>query len=141
MPAISFLPFLQNIPLGTKVITAVLLLASSAGIYVSTLAAQNSPHPGLIGSQLPYLLLVPGESWKFPWVLLTAGFIELSLLEVSRRAKSTSSLEGFHDDSEADCPSSCLPRCRSSWRRGTSSGYGVSRSCAASRRLSSSGPT
>jgi hypothetical protein len=30
------------------------------------------------------LVLVPGWSWKYPWVFLSAGFVELSIVEVSR---------------------------------------------------------
>lgn len=82
MPAISFLPFLQTVPVGTRILTAVLVVASLAAIALSTLAAQNEHTPSPMGTHMPWLVMVPGESWKFPWVLLTAGWVELSVIEL-----------------------------------------------------------
>lgn len=82
MPAISFLPFLQNVPASTRLLTALLILFSLAGFGLTTLARENTPNPGAVGSELPWLVLVPGESWRFPWVVLTGGLVELGVVEV-----------------------------------------------------------
>ncbi|WVW84452.1 hypothetical protein I302_106486 [Kwoniella bestiolae CBS 10118] len=79
MPAISFLPFLSSIPLGTRLITLTMILFSVIGQGLSYLALENSPEPGAWGSQLPWLVLSPGKSIWYPWTLLTAGLVELGL--------------------------------------------------------------
>ena len=91
MPAISFLPFLQTIPFATRILTLTLITTTLAGILLNILIEENtadprveSPHHGLPwGVYLSWLVMVPGSSWKFPWVLLTSGFVELSIVEVS----------------------------------------------------------
>jgi len=42
---------------------------------------------------MPWLVMVPGESWKYPWVLLTAGWVELSVFEVSQYRLRSSSVD------------------------------------------------
>ncbi|KAK6908389.1 hypothetical protein L486_01957 [Kwoniella mangroviensis CBS 10435] len=79
MPAISFLPFLSSIPLGTRLITLTIILLSVIGQGLSYLALDNSPEPGAWGSQVPWLVLVPGKSIWYPWTFLTAGLVELGL--------------------------------------------------------------
>lgn len=83
MPAISFLPFLQNVPSSTRLLTALLILFSLAGFGLQNLANENLPKPGPAGLELPWLVLVPGKSLIFPWTVLTAGLVELSVFEVS----------------------------------------------------------
>ncbi|WWC62306.1 uncharacterized protein I303_104902 [Kwoniella dejecticola CBS 10117] len=79
MPAISFLPFLSSIPLGTRLITLTIILLSVIAQGLSYLALDNSADSGSWGSQLPWLVMVPGKSFWYPWTLLTAGLVELSL--------------------------------------------------------------
>lgn len=31
---------------------------------------------------MPWLVLIPGKSYRYPWTLLTAGWVELSIFEV-----------------------------------------------------------
>ncbi|WRT67598.1 uncharacterized protein IL334_004570 [Kwoniella shivajii] len=79
MPAISFLPFLSSIPLGTRLITLTVVLLSVIGQGLSYLALENSANPGSWGSQLPWLVMSPGESIWYPWTVLTAGLVELGI--------------------------------------------------------------
>lgn len=83
MPAISFLPFLQTVPFGTRILTLLLLFFTISTLLLSILAEQNSPAPPLPGQEMPWLVLTPGASYWYPWTLLTAGFVELSIFEVS----------------------------------------------------------
>lgn len=84
MPAISFLPFLQTVPPATRILTALTVLFTVAALFLSQLAAQNSPVEGIASLHIPWLVMVPGTSWRYPWVLVTAGFVELSVVEVSK---------------------------------------------------------
>ncbi|WVR06162.1 hypothetical protein IAU60_003192 [Kwoniella sp. DSM 27419] len=81
MPAISFLPFLQTVPLGTRLVTLTILMFSSVALGLNILASQNTPpeYKGARGVQLPWLVMVPGTSIWYPWTLLTAGFVELTI--------------------------------------------------------------
>ncbi|OCF31254.1 hypothetical protein I317_06201 [Kwoniella heveanensis CBS 569] len=81
MPAVSFLPFLQTVPVGTRLITLTLVLLSVVGQGLSILAAQNTPasESTYKGIQLPWLVMVPGKSIWYPWTLLSAGFVELGI--------------------------------------------------------------
>ena len=100
MPAISFLPFLQTIPFATRILTLTLIASSLGTLLLSLISARDA----IPGSEIPpgsptsvvapkhglpwlvdasWLVLIPGQSWKFPWVLATSGFIELSMVEVS----------------------------------------------------------
>jgi hypothetical protein len=86
MPAISFLPFLQTVPLGTRLLTLLLIFSTLSALFLSLLANQYTPSGssnGMPGIDMPWLVLVPGESWKYPWTLITAGWVELSIFEVS----------------------------------------------------------
>lgn len=84
MPAISFLPFLQTVPFATRILTLTLVLLTVSALLLSILAEQNSPAPPLPGQELPWLVLIPGQSYWYPWTLLTAGFVELSIFEVRK---------------------------------------------------------
>ena len=88
MPAISFFPFLKEIPPGTRLLTALLI---SGTLTAWTLSAfleirhQGNPRAGTFTVKVaPWLVLYPAESWVFPWTLLTAGFVEGNIIEVSR---------------------------------------------------------
>nr|ODN86878.1 hypothetical protein L203_03651 [Cryptococcus depauperatus CBS 7841] len=67
---LTLLPFLQSVPLATRVLTALLIL--------TTLTAQCLAF--FFQSSSPWLVLQPSISWKYPWTLLTAGFVELSFV-------------------------------------------------------------
>jgi len=82
MPAISFLPFLQTVPVGTRILTAVLLFGSLAA-FLLDYTVQDGTGGRVYGIDLPWLVLVPGVSWKYPWTLITAGFVELNVVQVS----------------------------------------------------------
>ncbi|ORY27895.1 eukaryotic integral membrane protein-domain-containing protein [Naematelia encephala] len=82
MPSVSFLPFLQAVPFATRILTLTLVLFSVSALLLSILAQQNSPNSLRPGESLPWLVLIPGESWKYPWTLLTAGWVELSIFEL-----------------------------------------------------------
>ena len=79
MPAISFLPFLQTIPPATRLLTALLLVGSLAA-FILMFVRQDS---GVEPPRLSWLVLVPGESYWYPWTLLTAGWVEMTIFEVS----------------------------------------------------------
>lgn len=85
MPAISFLPFLQQVPFATRIITATLIVFSLAALLLTTLARQNTDG-GIPSVNLPWLVMVPGASYWYPWTLLTAGLVELSFIGVSYRS-------------------------------------------------------
>lgn len=97
MPTYSFLPFLQNIPIGTRILTGTLVLFSLLHQVLSQLdansAALSSAHGGIseiknsdvygTATASPYLVLVPGKSFWFPWTFLTAGWVETNIIQVS----------------------------------------------------------
>ena len=77
MPAISFLPFLQTVPWGTRCLVVLLVVATALNAGLAQFfPAQPNQHG------LPWLVMMPMESWKFPWTLLLSGFVELHVIEV-----------------------------------------------------------
>jgi hypothetical protein len=82
MPSVNFLPFLQGIPFATRIITLSLISASLVAIALSYFAGQNIDG-GIPSVNLPWLVMVPGSSYWYPWTLLTAGWVELSVIGVS----------------------------------------------------------
>jgi hypothetical protein len=82
MPSVNFLPFLQGIPFATRIITLSLISASLVAISLSYIAGQNIDG-GIPSVNLPWLVMVPGSSYWYPWTLLTAGWVELSVIGVS----------------------------------------------------------
>jgi hypothetical protein len=95
MPTYSFLPFLQNIPIGTRILTGTLVLFSLLHQVLSQLDANRatSAYDGVpetkngdaygVATASPYLVLVPGKSFWFPWTFLTAGWVETNIIQVS----------------------------------------------------------
>ncbi|RSH88201.1 uncharacterized protein EHS24_000732 [Apiotrichum porosum] len=81
MPAISFLPFLQTVPWGTRILTALLVVSSLLQYSLAAVVRRNSAVDPSYGHELPWLVLIPKTSWKFPWTLLTSGFVELNIIE------------------------------------------------------------
>jgi len=83
MPAISFLPFLHTVPWGTRALTLLIVAASLLQFGLASFVRNHeSGSPPQYGHELPWLVFLPGISWKYPWTLLTAGFVELHILEV-----------------------------------------------------------
>ncbi|KIR72268.1 hypothetical protein I310_03670 [Cryptococcus deuterogattii CA1014] len=105
MPSITLLPFLNTVPPATRALTALYLLTTLTVLLLAFLAPP---------ADWPWLLLVPGHSWKYPWVLLTAAFAELSVVN--------------------SCPPS-----HSLSPAGTSNGYGAPVNSSASAASPSSG--
>jgi hypothetical protein len=84
MPQYSFLPFLQPFPIGTRILTGLLVALSLLNVLVTGLYAQAKPGQTTQQSDVPWLVLVPGRAlpW-YIWTFLTAGFVETKPLEVS----------------------------------------------------------
>ncbi|RXK36631.1 hypothetical protein M231_06094 [Tremella mesenterica] len=79
MPAISFLPFLQSVPLTTRLLV-ITQISLSLLVMLYRLMVQ--------GSDMPWLVLSPGKSWLYPWTLVTAGWVENNLVELAFSALS-----------------------------------------------------
>lgn len=83
MPAISFLPFLQSVPTGTRILIGTLVLGSLLSVLFHGLVSQQLNDDLLpLQEAEPWFVLSPGRSWKFPWTLLTSGFVETNPIEV-----------------------------------------------------------
>lgn len=98
MPQYSFLPFLQPFPIGTRILTGLVLVGSLLQVLLvgldartrgtsDKLAGGTGLEVGAAGSPdavVPYLVCVPGKAlpWFF-WTFLTAGFVEIKPFEVS----------------------------------------------------------
>lgn len=83
MPAISFLPFLQTVPFGTRLLTFSLIVLTLSAYLIRGLASRHSDVDGQLPWQdLPWLVMVPGKSFKYPWTLLSSGWIEINPIEV-----------------------------------------------------------
>ncbi|KZT43744.1 DUF1751-domain-containing protein [Sistotremastrum suecicum HHB10207 ss-3] len=73
----SPLQFISSTPTATKLYTALLLLLSS--LYFFLHWRQST---GPLPTPLPYLTVIPGLSFWFPWTFLSAGFVEISIIEL-----------------------------------------------------------
>lgn len=82
MPSVSFLPFLQTVPWGTRIFTAVVVIATLLYYVAVHYATRNPVTPPVNRDILPWLVLIPSASWKYPWTLLTAGVVETTWIEV-----------------------------------------------------------
>ncbi len=83
MPAISFLPFLQTVPFGTRLLTFSLIFLTISSFLIRGIASRHPDQDGQIPWQdLPWLVMVPGKSFKYPWTLLISGWIEINPIEV-----------------------------------------------------------
>ncbi|TXT13448.1 hypothetical protein VHUM_00815 [Vanrija humicola] len=81
MPTISFLPFLQTVPWGTRTLATLLIVFSISHYALSAVVRSRSDVLPTPGHELPWLVFLPETSWKYPWTLLTAGFVELNPIE------------------------------------------------------------
>lgn len=117
MAAISFLPFLQTVPWGTRALTALLLAASILQFALASVVRKQSAILPAFGHELPWLVLLPERSWKFPWTLLSAGFVELHIVEVSLTAR--------YPRKETDIGSWCCLWLQCRWLAATWSACGV----------------
>lgn len=82
MPSVSFLPFLQTVPWGTRSLTALVILSSLSYFAAARYVAKEAAAPPSLSDILPWVVLTPAVSWKYPWTLLTAGFVEITWIEV-----------------------------------------------------------
>jgi hypothetical protein len=83
MPPLTILPILQSVPTGTRLLTALLIVGSAAHWALHSLAVQNSPVGDHKAALIPWLVVVPGSSIWYPWTLVTAGWVEIGVVEVS----------------------------------------------------------
>jgi hypothetical protein len=95
MPQYSFLPFLQPFPIGTRILTGLLVALSLLNVLVTGLYSQSKPGQTTQQSDVPWLVLVPGRAlpW-YIWTFLTAGFVETKPLEVRSARASTPNRSG-----------------------------------------------
>jgi len=70
----SPLQYILSTPPATRTFTSLLVLIS--GVYYWLQWRQPDDR------SIPYLTLVPGVSWIYPWTLLTSSFVEKSVIEV-----------------------------------------------------------
>lgn len=71
----SPLDYVSSTPVVTRALAVSTLLSSSLYIFLRW----NGAAP----FSLPYLTLVPGTSIFYPWTLLTSGFVETNIIQVS----------------------------------------------------------
>jgi len=76
----SPLQWISLTPPATRTFTALLIVMSGTYYWLQW------RHPEVASirerPQIPYLTLVPGISWMYPWTLLTSSFIEKSVIEL-----------------------------------------------------------
>jgi hypothetical protein len=70
----SPMQFIASVPLVTRIWTATTLTLSLVYFYVQWTSFS--------GYTMPYLTLIPGESYIFPWTLFTSALVETSVIEV-----------------------------------------------------------
>lgn len=84
MPSISFLPFLSAVPVSTRFLLGTLITCSLLSVVFHGLVSQQNNDDYLpLGEAEPWWVLSPGRSWKYPWTLLTSGWVEANPVEVS----------------------------------------------------------
>lgn len=106
MPTLTILPFLQSVPIATRLLTLLLIVASGAHWALRALAVQNSPVGDEVARRaalLPWLVMVPGSSIWYPWTLLTAGWVEIGIVEVSQLAWTMVRMDEMEVDSRPAC--------------------------------------
>lgn len=59
-----------------------LLVACSLAHYL--ISATSASAKSSARADVPWLVLLPRTSWRYPWTLLSAGFVELNVIEVCR---------------------------------------------------------
>ena len=76
----SPLQYISSTPPATRSFAALLILISGAYFWLQW----HQPEAALVSSHplAPYLVLIPGLSWIYPWTFLTSSFVERSVIEV-----------------------------------------------------------
>jgi len=73
----SPLQYISSTPPATRSFSALLVLVSGAYYWLQWHQLEPS-----LQSSVPYLTLVPGLSWIYPWTLLTSSFVEKTVIEL-----------------------------------------------------------
>ncbi|EPQ28994.1 uncharacterized protein PFL1_03284 [Pseudozyma flocculosa PF-1] len=86
MAVFSASTFVQSIPPGTRILTASLLAFTLLLAFLRLTRTEEGLHFITFSSKdsalaFPWLVIVPGASWYYPWTLLTAGLCETSFFE------------------------------------------------------------
>lgn len=71
--------FITSTPPATRAFTILLILFSGANMWLLRVYHVDS----FDTASVPYLTLVPALSLTYPWTLLTAAFVETTVIEVS----------------------------------------------------------
>lgn len=74
----SPLQIITSTPPATRTFTALLISISLLYYWLQWQVSGD----WLGRPQIPYLTLVPGISWIYPWTFLTSSFVEKSVIEV-----------------------------------------------------------
>ncbi len=79
MAVFSLSTLLQNVPPGSRALTAALLAFSLLLFFLRLRTGLGFGTASAV--QFPWLVIVPGASFWYPWTLLTSSFCESSILE------------------------------------------------------------
>ncbi|KAJ1019194.1 hypothetical protein NDA18_006338 [Ustilago nuda] len=79
MAVFSLSTLLQNVPPGTRSLTGVLLAFSTLLFFLRLRTGLGFGTASAV--QFPWLVIVPGASFWYPWTLITSSFCESSILE------------------------------------------------------------
>ncbi|KIJ27384.1 hypothetical protein M422DRAFT_215866 [Sphaerobolus stellatus SS14] len=77
----SPLQWISSTPPATRTFTALLITTSGIYYWLQWRQFQETSPTGQL--QVPYLTLVPGTSWIYPWTLLTSSFVEKTVIELA----------------------------------------------------------
>lgn len=76
----SPLQYISSTPPATRSFSALLVFISGCYYWLQWRQPETSLVPA--NQSFPYLTLVPGLSWVYPWTLLTSSFVEKTVIEV-----------------------------------------------------------
>lgn len=90
MAVINMASFISSVPVATRSMTAALmgfsfvlavmrLTMTETGLHIISFSREDS------AVAFPWLVIVPGSSFWYPWTLLTSAFCETSFIEVGLR--------------------------------------------------------